>query len=89
MSTYLYLVCENHDPPLVSEDEVGQHLYDLPSIRDWIAADRDNLPDWWDLWNPANGGDDYFGARACKFLDQHRTCNIGIVDEYGVSHENA
>ena len=37
MSTYLYLRCEDHDPPLVAREESGQHLYDLPTIRADIA----------------------------------------------------
>lgn len=44
MSTWLYLRCESHNPPLESDGESGQHLYDLPQIwadldnRDQIAA---------------------------------------------------
>lgn len=37
MSTYLYLVCESHTPPIVADDESGQHLYDLPQIRSDLA----------------------------------------------------
>lgn len=37
MSTYLYLACLDHDPPLFADDESGQHLYDLPQIRADIA----------------------------------------------------
>ena len=37
MSTYVYLECLDHDPPLRSDGEVGQHLYDLPDIRKYIA----------------------------------------------------
>ena len=33
MSTYLYLVCDAHPDPVTSEEEVGQHLYDLPAVR--------------------------------------------------------
>ena len=40
MSTYVYLVCLDHNPPLIADDESGQHLYDLPQIRKDIA-DRD------------------------------------------------
>ena len=38
MSTYLYLRCESHNPPIENDDESGQHLYDLEQI--W--ADLDN-----------------------------------------------
>ena len=32
MSTWLYLRCESHDPPLKNDVESGQHLYDLEQI---------------------------------------------------------
>ena len=32
MSTWLYLRCESHDPPLENDGESGQHLYDLEQI---------------------------------------------------------
>lgn len=83
MSTWLYLECLDHDPPLQSPDEVGQHLYDLPTIRAWLARDRDTLPDPLTLWNPTTGGADYFGAHTVAFLTDHPTCRIGIHDEYG------
>jgi hypothetical protein len=31
VSTWLYLTCDSHTPPILSDD-VGQHLYDLPAI---------------------------------------------------------
>lgn len=31
MSTWIYLTCDSHTPPILSDD-VGQHLYDLPAI---------------------------------------------------------
>lgn len=42
MSTYLYLECLDHDPPLRADGESGQHLDDLPQLRADIAA-RDGL----------------------------------------------
>lgn len=86
MSTYMHLVCEDHDPPLLSEDEVGQHHYDLPTIRAWIHRDRTTLPNPDNLWNYTFGGVDYFGSRAVRFLQHHPRCRIGIRDEYGVAH---
>ena len=82
MSTYVYLVCMDHEPPLVAEDESGQHLYDLPRIRADIrdrellvaAAERDLV------------SDEYFRRNTVRFLRSHPTCRISIKDEYGVEH---
>ena len=84
MSTYIYLVCLDHDPPIVSEDESGQHLYDLPRVRDEIAervavAAEADTP-------PVSGMEDitgYFRQRSARFLAQHPNCQVGIRDEYG------
>lgn len=83
MSTWLYLVCLDHTPPLVSEEEVGQHLYDLPQIRADLA-DRDRI-----VANVAAGvwPAEYFRVRTARFLARHHPlCRIGIQDEYGVEH---
>lgn len=77
MSTWLYLKCTAHTPPLYSED-VGQHLYDLPRIREELV-NRDTLV----------GSDahvNYFTGHARRFLRQHPNCPIGIEDEYGRDH---
>lgn len=96
MSTYLYLECLSHDPPLRAQDESGQHLYDLPQIRADVA-NRDELAAEWrvadcDVWTmlprPASFLDDdqYFRRRTIEFLGQHPHCHIGIRDEYGEEH---
>lgn len=82
MSTYLYLECLDHQPPLRSEDEVGQHLYDLPQIRALIAK-RAAISEL---------GDDvtfseYFDRAAARFLRQHPKCHLRIVDEYDQEHQ--
>ena len=82
MSTYLYLQCEDHDPPLSATEESGQHLYDLPQIRDDIA-NRDLLV------AAAKDGmemDGYFRRNTLRFLRQHPKCRLGIWDEYGDEH---
>lgn len=84
MSTYVYLECLDHDPVLSSDGEVGQHLYDLPRIRDEIAkrdlfvanAEADVWPDY----------GHHFRNNAARFLIAHPRCNIGIRDEYGRTH---
>ena len=37
MSTWLYLECLDHDPPLTADEEPGQHLYDL------VVNSRDDI----------------------------------------------
>lgn len=89
MSTYVHLVCLDHNPPLVAADESGQHLSDLPRIRREIA-DREALAALWAISAIAYGWDGdpdaYFRAHSARFLHAHRTCRIGIRDEYGVEY---
>jgi hypothetical protein len=85
VSTYLYLVCEDHNPPLVAEDESGQHLSDLPCIRQEIA-DRDVLAGERHTWSLDESTNVYFRTHSARFLRNHPTCRIGIRDEYGVAH---
>lgn len=94
MSTYIYLLCLDHDPPLQAEDESGQHLYDLPRIRAEIA-DREALAERrYDLTTEyqrigsqdPRSGEVYFASHSAAFLAQHLTCRIGIRDEYGREH---
>lgn len=79
MSTYLYLTCDSHEPPLPAEDESGQHLYDLPRIRDEIA-NRDFIARQIDRTGVVAG---YFEMHSARFLHRHQGCQVGIEDEYG------
>ena len=79
MSTYLYLACEDQTPPLLAEDESGQHTHDLPRIRDEIAH-RDFIVRQIDRTGAVEG---YFEMHSARFLHRHRVCRIGIEDEYG------
>ncbi len=81
MSTYLYLQCLDHDPPLPADEESGQHLSDLPAIRAAIAG-RSVLMRAGPGWGPTG----YFAENTRRFLVAHHSCRIGIVDEYGVEH---
>lgn len=81
MSTYLHLECQDHTPPLLSDGEVGQHLYDLPRIRSEIAR-RESFAELEDCANY----DHHFTRNAARFLALHRHCRITIRDEYGVEH---
>jgi hypothetical protein len=82
MSTYVYLVCRDHKPPLVADDESGQHLYDLPQIRADLA-NRDALVA---AWKDDVQTDLRFRCNTVRFLTAHPRCDIGIRDEYGAWH---
>ena len=88
MSTWLYLQCLDHDPPITSADEVGQHLYNLADIRREVA-NRELL---YNAHAAGLTGGDYnvgcgrFTDNARAFLLQHPRCNLRIVDEYGQEH---
>jgi len=82
VSTYLYLVCLDHTPPLKAAAESGQHMYDLPQIQADIAARErfvTNTQD--DIWP-----DSHFRRNTAAFLAKHPRCRIGIEDEYGDTH---
>lgn len=87
MSTYLYLQCDSHTPPLQSLHEVGQHLRDLPRIRKEINQRQD-------LYRAHQHGylgyesdyDTLFTRTLRTFLIQHPRCDLQIVDEYGDTH---
>lgn len=83
MSTYVYLECLDHDPPLSSDGEVGQHLYDLPRIRDEINR-RDLFAKL--IHEESVSFDHHFTSNAARFFAQHPKCSIGIFDEYGNKH---
>lgn len=82
MSTYIHLQCLSHHPPLVADGESGQHLYDLPQIREDIA-NRDLIVQAAkaDTWP-----DDYLRRHTALFLRDHPTCLLGITDECGKDH---
>lgn len=87
MSTYMRLQCEDHDPPIRSEDESGQHYSDLPRIREEIAnrtylverLDAGEL-EYRDFYRDS---DNYFPRISAKFLKVHPKCRIRIISEYG------
>ena len=45
MSTWIYLECADHDPPISADGESGQHLYDLPDIREDIRRRAEWTPE--------------------------------------------
>lgn len=82
MSTYLYLQCEDHTPPIRSFCHSGQHLRDLAQIfkdidsRELIVAayNEDMVP----MHN--------FRRATASFLAQHPHCRVTVIDEYGRTH---
>lgn len=81
MSTYLYVRCLSHNPPLVSEEESGQHTYDLEQIRVDLAMDRDEL-----LRRLREGLLTYFSRDTARFISHHKGCPVDIIDEYGCAY---
>lgn len=82
MSTYLYLQCIAHDPPITASAESGQHLYDLDRLREELAHRE--------VYAKASKAgatfnDQYTNATA-HFLSEHPLCPLKIVDEYGTFH---
>lgn len=85
MSTYLYLQCLDHDPPLRSDGEVGQHTYDLPTIRNYIKQRNALAQEYMEMvWPQANTAEGQWRRSAAAFFAEHKWCSIGIIDEYGL-----
>lgn len=81
MSTYLYLTCLEHDPPLLSQDEVSQHAHtEIGRVREWVK-NRKSIVEL--RHAEVVGYDDYFLNNAITFLQSHLDCRIGGKDEYG------
>ena len=86
MSTYMYLKCIDHDPPIRAREESGQHHYDLPRIRAEITdrallvarLENDELP-----YERSEHYDNYFPRNSALFLRDHPKCRIRIETEYG------
>lgn len=84
MSTWLYLVCLDHTPPLMADGESGQHLSDLDTIRHTIAKRSILVPLWESgSYEPFH----HFRRNSLSFLSDHPACRIGIRDEYGRDHD--
>ncbi len=82
MSTYLYLECLDHNPPLRAVEESGQHLYDLPQIRADVA-NRDTIIAALEL-NIVS--DEPFRSTTAWFLANHPHCQLAIRDERGETY---
>ena len=82
MSTYMYLTCIDHDPPIRAREESGQHYYDLPRIRAEVA-DRHGLVARLQSGARSEHYDNYFTRNSALFLRYHPSCRIRIETEYG------
>lgn len=83
ISTYIYLECLDHDPPLRAEQESGQHLSDMDMIMNDVK-NRDFLVSMYENNRLDNGA--YFTMNTARFLASHKTCRLGIIDETGWRH---
>ena len=81
MSTYIYLECLDHDPPVTSDGEVGQHLYDLSDVRKMIA-NKEVIIEFMKVMDNFQW-DSHFDSNTARFLRDHPKCKIAIYSEYG------
>lgn len=81
MSTSIYLQCDSHTPPILS-DEVGGRLSALPNVQRHIEnrelyramAERNLSLDTHRI---------HYAGNAFRFLCSHPHCDVSIRDEYG------
>ena len=82
VSTYISLQCLSHRPPLVAEGESGQHLYDLPQLREDIAQavalGWAHHPDGIAALSVGCWPEERFRRTTALFLREHPTCLLGI-----------
>ena len=83
MSTYIYLLCRDHSPVIQADGESGQHLSDLPQLRQDIA-NRDVIVHALQVLDLYYDGS--YRGNTARFLAAHPRCHLGIVDEYGREH---
>lgn len=83
MSTWIYYQCHDHNPPIESDWEVGQHRYDIPNAQ-FMLRHREEIVEHCTEWNhwPENMLDQWASA-AASFFRAHPDCKIRIVTEYG------
>lgn len=83
MSTYWYVECLDHDPPIRSDEEVEQHTHGLPKI-DALISRADEIrayPE--DVRDAISDAFGYFERNAYRFLVQHPKCSLRYCNEYG------
>ena len=73
MSTWWYLECASHEPPIRSEDAVEQHTHGLTAIRKAIREAVIDDPRVMTRYE----------SNAARFVLQHPHCALCFVSEYG------
>ena len=82
MSTYVYLACLDHNPPLINRDESEQHTneHHIDKVRSWVdrrdqlvPLQREGLLDL----------SDQFFRHTVLFLSDHEHCRLAARTEYG------
>jgi hypothetical protein len=82
VSTYWYFVCLDHEPQLSSADEFTQHTDDVDYANAMALAMARPLDESW--WEGDQGGHlGYMERNARRFLQQHPSCRLEAVSEYG------
>lgn len=90
MSTYVYLACLDHSPPLIADEESTQHRYndaEMQHVHEWVR-DRDVLVNAWEnglvqYRGVSDSSASYFAVNTARFLVGHLTCRLAARDEYG------
>jgi hypothetical protein len=90
VSTYVYLACLDHSPPLVADEESTQHRYnddEMRLVREWVR-DRGDLVEAWQnglvqYRGVSDSSASYFAVNTARFLVGHLTCRLAARDEYG------
>lgn len=96
MSTYLYIECTDHDPPLISRREAGQHLRNIPDVLKEIrtreprtagetfeSLEELSLDKLYRKYPPELSIDAYFSWNIATFMLEHPYCSLVVRDEYG------
>lgn len=82
MSTYIYLRCDSHTPPLEADGHSGCHLYDLEQIFSDLEDREQIVAAWNNGMRPRNS----YRYATAAFLSDHPHCEITVIDEYGRTH---
>jgi hypothetical protein len=91
VSTYWYLQCYDHEPPLCSYEEVEQHtqdasfaaLHELHERREEFMAREAEYTSKGMDFEPPVALDPYYVSHAWLFIRRHPMCRIRLINEYG------
>lgn len=85
MSTWLYLACIDHEPPLVADGESQQHAADwqIAHIRSMVERRAELIAVDMGIFEVPNDYD----RNTLRFLRQHPSCRVALQSEYGDWHD--